>query len=46
MKYKFHISYPDGRYHLWNAMSGNEWQVMFEYEEQMLKFMRMLLEEV
>ena len=45
MKYKFIISYPDGHYHLWNAMPDNEWQVTFEYEEQMLKFMQRLLQE-
>ena len=44
MIYKFIISYPDGKYHLWNATKDNEWEVVFEYEEQMLNFMRMLLE--
>ena len=44
MKYKFIISYPDGKYYLWNATKDNEWEVVFEYEEQMLNFMRMLLE--
>ena len=44
MKYKLIISYPDGQYHLWNMMPDNEWNIVFEYEEQMLKFMERLLE--
>lgn len=44
MKYSFIISYPHGKYHLWNATKDNEWEVVFEYEEQMLNFMKLLLE--
>ena len=45
MKYNLIISYPDGHYHLWNKMSGNEWEITFEYESQMFNFMYMLLQE-
>jgi len=45
MKYNLIISYPDGSYHLWNKVAGNEWQITFEYESQMLNFMYMLLQE-
>jgi hypothetical protein len=31
MKYNLIISYPDGSYHLWNKVAGNEWQITFEY---------------
>ena len=44
MKYNLIISYPDGSYHLWNKTKDNEWEITFEYEEQMLKFMQGLLE--
>ena len=44
MKYNFVISYRDGHYRLWNRTQDNEWEVTFEYEEQMLKFMERLLE--
>ena len=46
MKYNFIISYPDGSYHLWNKSKDNEWVVVFEYEDQMLKFIQMLLENI
>lgn len=45
MKYNLIISYPDGHYHLWNKMAGNEWEITFEYESQMFNFMYMLLQE-
>lgn len=43
-KYNLVISYPVGKYVLWNNVYGNEWEIMFEYEEQLLKFLAMLLE--
>jgi hypothetical protein len=44
MKYNFVISYSMGSYRLWNKTKDNEWEVTFEYEQQMLKFMERLLE--
>lgn len=44
MKYKLLISYPNGQYILWNRTKDNEWQVTFEYEHQMILFLKELLE--
>jgi hypothetical protein len=44
MRYNFIISFDSGFYQLWNKTSDNEWEITFEHEQQMLNFMKMLLE--
>jgi len=46
MRYNFIITFDSGFYQLWNKMPDNEWQITFEYEQQLLNFMKMLLAKV
>ena len=45
MKYKLHITYPDGSWHVWNQMPNNEWELTFEDRSSMMSFLTRLLGE-
>lgn len=44
MKYKLLISYNNGQFVVWNRTKDNEWEVSFEYDHQMILFLKELLE--